>query len=203
MATLRTDEIFELIAEFYGGADEALLGKLSDYLDLLVKWNARTNLTAIRVPREMVRRHFGESLFAARSVPLGARTLLDYGSGGGFPGLPIALARPELAVTLAESQGKKVAFLREAVRVLGVSCDVWAGRVEGMPSGRSFDVVTMRAVDKPGEARVGALERVRAGGILMSLEGAEGNRDGAEAADEVIWLPGGVRRCLRMTRLTG
>ncbi len=71
-----------------------LLGQLSIYLELLLKWNAQTNLTAIRAPEEIVRRHFGESLFAALHVPQGAKNLLDLGSGAGFPGLPIQLALP-------------------------------------------------------------------------------------------------------------
>src|ERR1700728_2858710 len=93
---------------------ESTLLQLSTYLDLLLKWNARTNLTAVRDPQEIVRRHFGESLFAGRHVGTPA-TLLDLGSGAGFPGIPIALLRPEIAVTLAESQHKKAAFLREVV----------------------------------------------------------------------------------------
>src|ERR1700728_3898680 len=79
----------------------AILPQLSAYLDLLLKWNARTNLTAIRDPEEIVRRHFGESLFVARHLPA-CDTLLDLGSGAGFPGIPIQLALPELNVTLAE-----------------------------------------------------------------------------------------------------
>ena len=115
----------------------SLYAQLSAYLDLLLKWNARTNLTAIREPEEMVRRHFGESLFAG--MHLGTRlspgaSLLDFGSGAGFPGLPIQLLHPEFQVTLAESQGKKASFLREAVRTLGLPTEVWPGRVEAMPA---------------------------------------------------------------------
>jgi 16S rRNA (guanine527-N7)-methyltransferase len=109
------------------------------------------NLTAIRGPEEIVRRHFGESLFVARHVGR-CTTLLDFGSGAGFPGVPIQLMRPDLQVTLAESQGKKAAFLREVVRELGLRTEVFAGRVEAMPVERRFDVVAMRAVDKMGVA---------------------------------------------------
>ena len=120
--------------------------RLAIYLELILKWNAKTNLTAIRTPEEMVRRHFGESLFAGlrlRECP----TMLDYGSGAGFPGIPIQLIRPDISVTLAESQGKKAAFLREAVRTLGIAAEIWAERVEAMPSGRRFHTVALRAVD--------------------------------------------------------
>lgn len=125
--------------------------KLDLYLQLLLKWNARTNLTAIREPEEIVRRHFGESLFAAQHLKgkdgSKCETLLDFGSGAGFPGLPIQLFHPSLQVTLAESQNKKASFLREAVRTLGLKTEVWAERVEAMPATRRFDVVTLRAVD--------------------------------------------------------
>src|SRR5260370_9522 len=120
----------------------ALLPKLSPDPDLLLKWNARTNLTAIRDPEEIVRRHFGESLFAARHLnpttpDPSPMTLLDFGSGAGFPGLPIALLRPDLQVTLAESQNKKAAFLREAVRTLILpNVEVWDARVEALPANR-------------------------------------------------------------------
>lgn len=150
MPVLPESRIVDLLAPYLALPQE-LLPPLSAYLDLLVRWNARTNLTAIRDPEEMVRRHFGESLFAARHLgTLNASTvpatLLDLGSGAGFPGLPIALARPEIAVTLAESQGKKATFLREAVRTLGVkNAEVWAGRAEALP--RTFHTVAMRAVD--------------------------------------------------------
>ena len=129
MATLSAARIAELLHEYYPSPGDALLAQLSAYLDLLVKWNHRTNLTSIRDPEEIVRRHFGESLFVARHLPE-CETLLDLGSGAGFPGLPIQLVRPELRVTLAESQHKKASFLREAVRTLGLATEVWGARAE-------------------------------------------------------------------------
>jgi 16S rRNA (guanine527-N7)-methyltransferase len=134
-------------------------GQLAVYLELLLKWNARMNLTAIRKPEEIVRRHFGESLFAGAHLGQ-CGTLLDLGSGAGFPGVPIQLMRPDVQVTLAESQGKKAAFLREVVRELGLRTEVWAGRVEAMPVDRGFDVVAMRAVDNMGAAVREAWTRV-------------------------------------------
>lgn len=140
-----------------------LYSQLVIYLELILKWNARINLTAIRTPEEIVRRHFGESLFVA--AHLGAcRTLLDYGSGAGFPGVPIQLLRPEVQVTLAESHGKKAAFLHEVVRSLKLPTEVWADRVEDMPAARRFDAVALRAVDEMeravGEAGLRAREQV-------------------------------------------
>ena len=124
----------------------AIYSQLVIYLELIMKWNARMNLTAIRTPEEIVRRHFGESLFVGTHIGA-CGTLLDYGSGAGFPGVPIQLLRPDVRVTLAESHGKKAAFLQEMVRSLNLPTKVWAGRVETMPAGRRFDVVALRAVE--------------------------------------------------------
>ena len=127
MPALSVDEIARLLTP-YLTPPPAILPRLSDYLDLLLKWNARTNLTAIRSPEEIVQRHFGESLFTALHIGE-PDTLLDLGSGAGFPGIPIALLRSEIQVTLAESQNKKASFLREAVRTLNLSnAEVWPAR---------------------------------------------------------------------------
>ncbi|WP_353072935.1 16S rRNA (guanine(527)-N(7))-methyltransferase RsmG [Tunturiibacter gelidiferens] len=147
MPTLSEAEIASLLTPYLPNAAPVVVSQLSLYLELLLKWNARTNLTAIRDPEEIVRRHFGESLFAGQHLAPEIRTLLDFGSGAGFPGLPIAILRPEIAVTLAESQNKKATFLREAVRTLGLPVEVWAGRVEAMPKTIQFHTVTLRAVD--------------------------------------------------------
>ena len=167
MPTLTESAIAELLQPYLSSptaypetnTDPSLYAQLSDYLDLLLKWNARTNLTAIRDPEEIVRRHFGESLFAAHHLDPAAMTLLDLGSGAGFPGLPIALLRPEITVTLAESQNKKAAFLREAVRTLGLAAEIWSARAETMPESRQFHTVTLRAVDNMAAAIAAAAPR--------------------------------------------
>ena len=152
------------------GPRPELLGALLVYLDLLLKWNARTNLTAVREPREIVRRHFGESFLLARLCPEGARTVLDLGSGAGFPGLPLQLAWPDLQVTLAESQGRKAAFLREVIRELRLPTEVWAGRAEERIGSRQIDLVTMRAVDRMEQA-VALAERMAPGLLLLATAG--------------------------------
>lgn len=168
--SLTSTEIARLLQPYLGdGAarPEALYDQLSIYLQLLLKWNARTNLTAIRDPNEIVRRHFGESLFAAQHLGECA-TLLDFGSGAGFPGLPIQLLLPRLQVTLAESQNKKATFLREAVRTLGLQTEVWANRVEAMPPARHFDVVALRAVDCMAAAVAAAAQRASKRVIVLA-----------------------------------
>jgi len=172
MVTLSEEVIRRLIHPYVGDAYPAeLCSQLSSYLDLLLKWNARTNLTAIREPEEIVTRHFGESLFVGRNLGE-CDTLLDFGSGAGFPGLPIQLLRPDVAVTLAESQNKKATFLREAVRQFGLKTEVWGSRVESMLPERQFEVVTMRAVDNMEEAQMVALSRILPGGRLFTLGSA-------------------------------
>jgi len=152
---------------------DRILSQLSIYLDLLIKWNARLNLTAIREPEEIVRRHFGESLFAGLHLAADCRSLLDFGSGGGFPGVPIQILRPELNLTLAESRQKKAAFLREVARELQLPTEVWADRVEQMPAERTFDVVTLRAVDDMEAAIAAAADRANRALIILGTTSAE------------------------------
>jgi 16S rRNA (guanine527-N7)-methyltransferase len=160
MPTLSESAIEKLLTPYLPEIPATLLPQLSTYLDLLLKWNARTNLTAIRDPEEIVRRHFGESLFAARHLDPDTSTLLDFGSGAGFPGLPIALLRPDVQVTLAESQNKKATFLREVIRTLTLPTEVWSDRVEAMPATRQFHTVALRAVDNMTAAIAAAAPRV-------------------------------------------
>lgn len=122
------------------------LDRLADYGNLLLHWNVRFALTAIRDEAELIERHIMEGVFAAAHHPK-ALTALDFGSGTGIPGILIALCRPEIHVTLAESQRKKAAFLAEAVRQLRLNTTVHAGRAETLPPA-SFDAVWMRAVEK-------------------------------------------------------
>jgi 16S rRNA (guanine527-N7)-methyltransferase len=170
------------------------------YLSLLLRWNSRVNLTAVRDEDGILSRHFVESIACARALPDGIATLLDFGSGAGFPGIPIALCRPEISVTLAESQGKKAAFLQEAVRVLGISAKVHAQRAESLTT--KFDCVTLRAVDRMGKAVEAAGRLVVPGGWLAPMTtGVEFEMLKAAAGADFVWscpasLPGGNDRVL-------
>jgi 16S rRNA (guanine527-N7)-methyltransferase len=135
------------------------LQSISTYIDILQRWNARVNLTAIREPDEIVTRHFGESLFAARhlfpkhpahSAPSAVKAfeVADVGSGPGFPGIPIKLWAPEICLTLIESHHKKATFLREVTRALTLmNVNIQNTRAEALSS-KKFDVVTLRAVER-------------------------------------------------------
>src|SRR5947209_7744918 len=109
-------EIAELLAPFIA-LDQKQLADIFTYINILLRWNARINLTAVRDARQIVQRHFGESFFAARSLvnPEDQIKVADLGSGAGFPGVPIAIYAPHSEVTLIESQNKKAAFLNEVI----------------------------------------------------------------------------------------
>jgi 16S rRNA (guanine527-N7)-methyltransferase len=118
------------------------------YLSLLMLWNEKVGLTTLSDPEEIVTRHFGESLFSTRFVPLERGRLADIGSGGGFPGLAIKLICPELEVFLVESNKKKAAFLAEAIRTLKADrATVIAERFENWrPEAGSLDFIASRAL---------------------------------------------------------
>jgi 16S rRNA (guanine527-N7)-methyltransferase len=128
---------------------------LEAFWSLLLTWNARINLTGARTREELIGEHFPDAAAMARLVPPGAR-LLDVGAGGGLPALPFALLRPDAVLTLVEPRAKRVAFLRTAVRELGLGAEVVAGRIETVPR-RPADVASSRATFPPDEW----LERAR------------------------------------------
>jgi 16S rRNA (guanine527-N7)-methyltransferase len=150
------------------------LEQLLAYLDLLLKWNAKTNLTAIREPEQIVRRHFGESLALAEMVDelAGIETSADLGSGAGFPGLPLAIFCSEIKVTLIESQNKKATFLKEVVRTLDLSnVSVMNQRAEEVAL--KFDLVTLRAVERFTQALMVGSLMLKPGGWLAVLVSAQ------------------------------
>jgi 16S rRNA (guanine527-N7)-methyltransferase len=156
--------------------DPDALEKFEVYLTLLMRWNTRLNLTAIREAEGIVRRHFIECIQCAQVLPPNTQTLLDFGSGAGFPGIPIAICRPEIQVTLGESQGKKASFLREAIRTLGLTnATVFDRRLETMPAEQKFTTVTLRAVDNMAEACKTAWPHVEPDGeiVIFATRGTE------------------------------
>ena len=183
--------IAELLARFIGEYDApGLFASISTYIDMLLRWNSRINLTAIRDPEQIVTRHFGESLFLARNLfagtaAIGRRAgqspaaaaiypvaLGDVGSGAGFPGLPIKLWAPSISLTLIESNHKKAAFLSEIARSLTLTeINIQTVRAETLPPA-AFDVVTLRAVERFDAALSIAARLLKPQGRLALLIGS-------------------------------
>ena len=117
-APLTDEAILSALAEFQVTATYKQVQQIQQYITVLLKWNDKINLTAIRDPREILYRHFCESMYATVAVPVENGRLADVGSGGGFPGIPIKILRPDLHVFLIESNIKKATFLAEVARDL-------------------------------------------------------------------------------------
>ena len=189
----------QLMAAGLQPIDALMKAKFELYLDLILRWNSKMNLTAIRDADGIVSRHFVESIACAQALPAGIATVLDFGSGAGFPGIPIAICRPEMRVTLCESQNKKAAFLREVVRRIELDAHVVAGRAEDIQE--QFDCVSLRAVDRMGEAVAAASKLVRPGGLLAAFT-TEAERSVLENAGDgfgnstAIAIPGSEQRIL-------
>jgi len=192
------------------GLSEEESTRFGAYLEVLMRWNAKTNLTSIRDRAGVVKRHLVESVLCARALPQGITTLLDFGSGAGFPGLPIAVCRREISVTLAECQQKKAAFLREAVRTVGTPTEVYSGRAELLKA--VFDCVVLRAVDRMEKVVPLAAGLVRAGGwlsVMTTTDDLGEMQERANASGTIFnWLspvalPAGTKRILLMGREEG
>ncbi len=191
------------------------LNHISTYIDLLLHWNSRINLTAIRNEEEIVTRHFGESLFAARHLfpkvysvhpvpsvvkgvdvdlaearsPKAEARVADVGSGAGFPGIPIKLWAPNIALTLIESNQKKATFLREVARALTLTdINIQNVRAETLPPA-TFDVVTLRAVERPAQILPVAATLLAPSGRLAHLIASSQLEATSSALPSLTWDP--------------
>ena len=149
---------------------EALTGeqttRLVRHYSMLCRWNQRLNLTRITEPREAARLHYAESLIGARFIA-NARTLLDIGSGAGFPAIPLAVARPDVQVTALEANQKKSLFLKEAKDELGlVNLKVVTARLEGF-DWTGYALLASRALDRAETILRSVIERMSAKQRLM------------------------------------
>ena len=233
---MEAGRITELLAPFLGSdsAGQALsaaqLQSISMYIDILLRWNARINLTSVRQPEEIVSRHLGESFFAARHLfpkkansKLGTEPgqgegqvhVIDVGSGAGFPGLPIKIWAPFIHLTLIESNQKKATFLREVIRHLSLDdADVFAGRLQGFRKDncgsaahqrKMADIVTLRAVEHFESILPAAANLVAPGGLLALLVGESQLGRVRRLASGFAWsppakLPGSASRVLTIGR---
>lgn len=175
----------------------AVQARLLAYVALLKKWNATYNLTAIRDEREMVTQHLLDSLSvlpALQELALGGRRWADIGSGAGLPGIPLAIVRPDLDMTLVETVAKKSAFQRQAKIELGLAnLTVINRRVEELPGG-AFDAVISRAFAE-------LADFVRLAGHLPAPDGRLYAMKGLLPEDEISRLPQAwaVAACIRLS----
>lgn len=161
------------------GQTETLLA----YLDLLRRWNRAYNLTAIREPRDMVVRHLLDSLSVLPWIPAGR--LLDAGTGAGLPGVPLAVARPDVEVTLLDSAGKKIRFLNQVRRELGLrNIEPVQARLEDYASEAPFDAIICRAFASLADFAA-ATRRLAKGSKLLAMKG---RRPGAELDELPGWV---------------
>ncbi|HXO36714.1 MAG TPA: 16S rRNA (guanine(527)-N(7))-methyltransferase RsmG [Candidatus Acidoferrales bacterium] len=198
------------------------LNDISTYIDILLRWNSRINLTAIRDPEEIVTRHFGESVFVARQLfPTGAHAgtaalirsaeqspaprVADIGSGAGFPGVPIKLWAPNIALTLIESNHKKATFLREVARSLTLT-NVNILNVRAEEVAQRFDLVTLRAVERFADTLPDAARLLAPAARLALLITAPQIKTARSILQNVGWdtplpIPGSKSRVLLVGRV--
>ena len=135
----------KLLQEF--GLNQQQISKFKKFLELLLEWNEKFNLTAITEKDEIEEKHFIDSIELVKFFDVKNKTLLDVGSGAGFPGIPLAIVEPSLQITLLESNGKRVTFLREVVKELDLkNVEIIQGRSEELGTREKYDIVPARAV---------------------------------------------------------
>lgn len=163
------------------------------YLKELKEWNQKVNLTSLKKDTAIIIKHFIDSLSLVPHLPSKA-SLLDLGSGSGFPGIPVKIAMPSLKVTLLEAKRKKVNFQRHLVRKLGLTCiDFLQDRAENLKtengSHLSFDIVTSRAFSRLEKFLVLGMPFVKKGGCLIAMKGKHAREELEDSQDMLKDLP--------------
>jgi len=186
-SSLKDHQILEALKPFSISPGVQQLARIREYILLLLKWNRTVSLTTVTDPQEIVRRHFGESMFAVNLLPVENCRLADFGTGAGFPGLALKIAAPKIQVELIESNKKKCAFLAEAIRVLELTdVNVHSERLEEIrPDSLQANVITARAVGEFKLLLRWSAEALKAGGEVMLWLGAE---DAARIANSPSWI---------------
>jgi 16S rRNA (guanine527-N7)-methyltransferase len=183
-------------AAFGLSLDAPVVARLTSFFETLLRWNARINLTGARSMNELVEEHLPDSFALSDLVPPAA-TLVDVGSGGGLPALPLAILRPDLRLTLVEPRAKRVAFLRAAVRELGLEVEVVPDRMEALD--RRFDVANARATFAPEEWLTRAGSIVAPGGLVVLLLSGRGEVPAGVQAERVLPYRAGSKERVAVT----
>ena len=189
--------LFARVAEPFGvQVTPELTEKLDIYARLLVEWNQKMNLTAITDPQGIAVKHFADSLTAASLLPQGAFSLIDVGTGAGFPGVPLALYRPDCKLTLLDSPNKRLTFLETVCRETGLDATLIHARAE--EGGRNpklrekYDVACARAVANLPVLSEYCLPFVKVGGRFIALKGPDADRERTEASRGIGVLGGKI-----------
>lgn len=188
-------ELLKTTALQYGVTiSDQVAEKFDRYAELLVEWNEKMNLTAITDPTDIVVKHFVDSVTAAKLLPEGPFSLIDVGTGAGFPGVPLALVRPDCKLTLLDSLNKRLVFLETVCRELGVKATLIHSRAEDggkNPTLReSFDVATARAVGVLPLLCEYCLPFVKQGGRFIALKGPANDEETGKAKKAMAVLGG-------------
>ena len=183
---------------------ESAPDKLDTYAQLLVEWNEKMNLTAITEPREIVLKHFVDSLLLLKAVelPEGA-SLIDVGTGAGFPSMPVKIVREDLKVTMLDSLQKRLTFLKEVNDQLGLDCTFIHSRAEDGGKQKTlrekFDFATARAVANLRDLAEYCLPYVKVGGYFVSLKGPDVEEEIKESKNAIATMGGKVEKVLQFT----
>lgn len=181
---------------------ETALDQFQIYLDMLLDWNTRVNLTAITEPAAVVRKHFLDSLSLVPHVPAAAHRCLDVGTGAGFPGVPLAIVRTDLAWTLLDSLQKRLRFLEALGEALAIpfTC-VHARAEEGARTAlrEQFDLVTARAVAALPVLCEYCLPYLRVGGRFIAMKGPACEAEAAASRDSIRRLGGRLTELALLT----
>jgi 16S rRNA (guanine527-N7)-methyltransferase len=202
MNAAHNSEIENSLRPYATAISTEIADKIGAYISLLLRWNQTISLTTVTDRREILKFHFGESIFAASQLNFEKSRLADVGSGAGFPGIPIAMAVPNLEVTLIESNSKKCAFLSEVVRELRLpNAAVLRERMENFDSSeRPFDFVAARALGHHDELLSWARKNLTASGMVVLWLGGEESGELSARTDwhweEPKLIPGSERRYL-------
>lgn len=193
---INREQLEQAVAPFGVEITDDRFGRLERYATLLVEWNQKMNLTAITDPEGIALKHFADSLALCPHLPSTPFSLIDVGTGAGFPGLPLAILRPDMELTLLDSLNKRLTFLGEVCREVGVRARLVHARAEEggrQPELREqFDLATARAVAAMPVLSEYCLPFVRVGGRFLAMKGPDGRRETAEAATAIVKLGGRV-----------
>ena len=160
------------------------------YYSLLVEWNQKMNLTAITEKEQVYQKHFVDSLCFTKAVQLDNQTLLDIGSGAGFPSIPLKIMFPSLKVTIIDALKKRITFLEELTKQLGIEVELIHGRAEEYKRKHCFDLVTARAVSNLRMLSELCIPFAKIDGYFVSMKGPKLEQE-LEDSENAISLLGG------------